>query len=690
MNIIKLARGTILLWIFTLLAGCGGGGGGGESGLTQPELIEVFIAAERTTLPANTLDQEPTLGSPFTTSVTVTVQRADGSPIANGTSVQLSLAPVTGTGGISKLDDPATADVNEFLQLFGTLFTETASGQAQFFFTSFNRPGSATLTATVQDPNNGQEVSATLEISVVAGAGTGLPASISIEPPSNPLYIKGINASDTALLTILLADGSGLLVPDPVAGASNLQVEILPGSPGGGLLLEGNDAGGQPVTGTLIRVRTLGGIGAVNLLSGSEQGIAVVRVTADRADNNVDNGISTPISDDIQLPISDGVLASLVFAPTLVVNANATTVVDGVTALPDGTYNLIVSALARDALGQPVLPGTPIVFGLVDFPTTKPAAAACGLDLLNVGTDGDPTEGGVAFRSAGGQFLIDGAVAGDLLLFEVAGNALETGGRRIAQVTTNQNLTIRSTGVSPFDAAFNDLDGLNPGPVASYIIGRPTKANIASPAFADANGIASTVMNYPTIYINDPVALVAQGLGAGGKTVGTVLETVFQAPGPATLAVEPTQIDVTFTCLDADTAGVDDDPETPEDESPPDGFCDAPVTGLPQSALFSLNDELGNPLPNVKIQGSVSGTADIVTGNLSCCTDANGRCSVTFTVEPCDSSDTPGACSLEANISWIGALATAATGITSAIEVQEVAPAPVPEPEPEPAAGGGL
>ncbi|RMD70295.1 MAG: hypothetical protein D6819_04650, partial [Gammaproteobacteria bacterium] len=91
-NLIRKA----FFWLaFLGLAACSGGGGGGsditESGFSGPDPIKVTITAQKTTLPANLQHFLPDLGSPFTTEVTVEVQRADGSPIPNGTPVQMQV-----------------------------------------------------------------------------------------------------------------------------------------------------------------------------------------------------------------------------------------------------------------------------------------------------------------------------------------------------------------------------------------------------------------------------------------------------------------------------------------------------------------------------------------------------------------------------------------------------------------------
>jgi hypothetical protein len=743
----RSAGGIFVLLLLGLLSGCGGGGGGnGPSGggFTGPEPIKVFISAARTTLPANLPGRLPALGSAYTTQVNVVVQNSDGSAVANGTKVQLTEQNVS-VGGLSRLDDPATTDIDEFTgcqitsgtegppcTLSGTLSVDTASGQATFFFTSFSNPGSTGLVATVTDPNSGQQVSATLDVAVVSGAGTGIPGTIVIQKPIAPLYIKGQNAPDTTTIVINLTDASGLPVADPPVGVNNIRVSLL--SAPDGVLLQGTNAAGQPVqTGQIgadqgINVNTLGGVTSVSLSSGTEQGIATVRVTADAADNDVDNGIASPVSEDVQIAISDGQLFSLEFAPADVIVANAVIVEGGVIVCASGTcaappttngdvgvsngsYSQVISVLATDRFGNPVVPGTSISFGLIDGPLAPADVSAqncSGSQFAIRGTTGNPQEGTVSFTDLAGHFLSIGGGArhGDLLLFDTPmgslpsnpdpfnSEALMSGGRTIDTVATNQDLTVTNTGLAPFNVPFNPLSsGVNgdygpttdPGPVVNYIIGRPTGETIQSPQYTDANppqpretkGVASTSMTYPIVNVGQPFAIVAQGTRVDhdqngnpvNKTVGTILQGLFGAPGPGTLTAFPDTIDVQFTCDDLNT----------------DNVCDTPPTPQNEAVTLAIVDALGNPVPRLCITGSVTGNSAILGSEpLFCATDASGRCTVDFTVnplqpcEPPNPSEGPVTCedNNQATITWVAGAttATATTGVTSTLTVNVPAP----------------
>jgi hypothetical protein len=723
----RFAGGVFVLFLLGVLSGCGGGGGSGPktAGFTGPEPIKVAISVDRATLPANLASLLPALGSPypFTTAVTVTVQNADGSAIANGTPVQLTVQNVN-IGGLSQLDDPTTTNIDEFTgctitngtegppcSLFGTLSVNTASGQAKFFFTASPNPGSTSLIATVTDPNSGKQVTATIDVSVVSSAGTGIPGSVSISQPS-PLYIKGQNAPDTTTILLTVADASGLLVADPPAGVNNVQVDIVTNP--GGALLEGNNASGQPVQGQSIHVATLSGFGSVNLLSGTEQGLARVRVTADRADNNVDNGVQSPVSEDIQISISDGQLFSLEFAPADVLVVNDVIIEGGLIVcssgtcappaspndVPNGTYSQVISVIGTDRFGNPVLPGTPISFGLIDGPlvTADVTPQNCsGLDFAIQGNTGNPQEGTVNFTDLNGHFLSDGGGArhGDLLLFDTPmgslpsnpdpfnSEALMSGGRAIDTVPTNQNLTVTNTGLPPFNVPFNPLSsGANgdfgpttdPGPVVSYIVGRPTGETFGPSQVTDSKGVATPVngMTYPIANVGQPFAIVAQGTrvdhDANGKpinkTVGAILQGLFGAPGPGMLMADPKTIDVKFTCNDLNA----------------DNMCDTAPTPQSENVTLTLVDALGNPVPHFCINGSITGNSAIIGPEpLFCATDASGRCTVPFTVEPLAPCEPPNPTGTQvtcmdnnkATITWVAGATTATdtTDVTSTLTV---------------------
>ncbi len=218
-----------------------------------------------------------------------------------------------------------------------------------------------------------------------------------------------------------------------------------------------------------------------------------VQATADRGDNNVDNGISSPVSSTGTVTVSDGKLyrlepflqrlqrgAILVNGVSGGVSTNGTSVPPD----PDATYSLTVTAQGTDRFGGPVLPGTQIRFGAIDSPID-----ADGFFAIS-GNQGDPEEGGIHFSALDGHFITAGGGAGpgDTLLVigkesqgAPAGNADLESASKVVTVLSETQLTVST----PFN--LNDTTGasVNHGPVLPYIVGRPEIGNITSPALTN-------------------------------------------------------------------------------------------------------------------------------------------------------------------------------------------------------------
>ncbi len=130
--------------------------GGGSGGFTGRPLITVEISADKTRVPVNLAGIAPNPSLPYTSTITV-VARQDGRLFP--TSIQLDLAPSLATGALFDPEDPTEG--------FRSLPLESTSGLATAFFHASSTPGVATITASAQDPNTGQTVSASLQITVV-------------------------------------------------------------------------------------------------------------------------------------------------------------------------------------------------------------------------------------------------------------------------------------------------------------------------------------------------------------------------------------------------------------------------------------------------------------------------------------------------------------------------------------------
>ncbi len=522
----------------------------------------ITIEPLRTVLPPNLFGVPPFIGSPFIAELTVTRRDVRGQLLSGG-DMAAAVTPVA-FGGFSQLDDPETEDDpntpeienNEFLTILGAGPLTFTAGRKTLFFHAFDRPGTATLTITATDPDTGARLSETQNFTV-ASQTPDLPADIDILRPTNALYIQGSGGRNTLPLQAIVENGAGAPISDP-PGASivnNVQWEIIDQGAAGGEVLTGVNGQNQNVEGRMIRVRTQQGASSVTLRSGTRQGTFVIRATADRADNNVDNNVQSPVSEDISVVISDGKLFSLKIVTPSVNALRANLVSGGVAPIggnqsiptdPNGTYALTISVLGTDRQGNPVLPGTPIDFGLIDAPAAGFPEQGAGSFLIS-GGDGDPQEGGNLFTAPSGRFTTAGGGAGPgdtLIVFGEQSNAdrdLESA-RRIERIlgATSLNVTQRFN--------FNNDTGniINSGAVLPYVIGKATVANITPNVLTNDIGVATTAMNYPVNQLGRLVAVWARGTGEqvnGQQELVTDAELmVFAGAGPAALVASPSTI----------------------------------------------------------------------------------------------------------------------------------------------------
>lgn len=520
----------------------------------------IKIEPVRTVLPANIFAVGPFFGSPYIAETTVTRRDVYGALLPSG-SMQVAVTPVSNSG-YSELDRPETQTINEFLQIIGAGTVNFVAGRHTLFIHSIAQtgvpttPGPVTLTITAVDPTTGAMLSAEQVYQIAAQAPT-LPAEITVTRPAGGLYVQGSGGRNTLPFQAEVKDGSGALIPDPPAGATfnNLQYEIVDQGTASGEVFRGINAAGQNVEGRTIRVRTQAGIGLGTLVAGNRQGTFQIRVTADAADNNVDNGIQSPTTRVAQIIISDGRLFSLKITSPDVNALRINRVSSGVAPVggsasippdPNGTYSLTVSVLATDRQGNPVLPGTPIDFGVIDAPAAGFPAQGEGNFLLR-GGDGDPQEGGTLFTAPTGAFTSAGGGAGPgdtLIVFGEQSNPnrdLESA-RRVERINgpTSLNVTTRFN--------YNDDTGVpvNNGPVLPYVIGRATVANITPNVLTNDIGVASTTLNYPLNQLGRLAAIWARGSGEvvqGSSELVTDAEyIVFPGAAPGRLVASPSQI----------------------------------------------------------------------------------------------------------------------------------------------------
>ena len=327
-----------------LLAACGGGGG--SPGTTQ-ESYSISLVAAKTSLPLNVSGFPAGIGAeaPFTTTIYVSAKKGDN-PIPGGEDGVFACNTSFGldSGPLYYLDgDDAHEDDDGNPTAYRSITLGSNAGGNSFHFHAGNQAGTATITCSVEDPRDKRQVSASVEITVGGGAGSGKAASIQGIAAYPTLGTQG-NLSNLRTSTAVQAfvwDETNQPVPNPAA--PNLQVELWSGAVNGARLLSGTQSG------STLQARAVGGVAQFALSSGPTAGAMVLRLTADRADNDVSNGIQDAIRHFVVVSAVDRVSTTPpTVAATTLTAQNAQAFAAALTAsggTPSYTWRLIEGSL---------------------------------------------------------------------------------------------------------------------------------------------------------------------------------------------------------------------------------------------------------------------------------------------------------------------------------------------------------
>ncbi|MDQ5911367.1 MAG: hypothetical protein QG599_3464, partial [Pseudomonadota bacterium] len=164
--LISRLKGLTELFVLTLLLMVGAGGNavagwytspeGSDGGFTGRPLITVEISADKTSVPVNLAGLAPNPALPYASTITVVVKQ-DGRLFP--TSITVSKSTTIDVGSLFQLD--ALDNPLRQVVLSGT------DGTGLVLFNANTTPGEVIITATAQDPNTSQTVSASLKITVV-------------------------------------------------------------------------------------------------------------------------------------------------------------------------------------------------------------------------------------------------------------------------------------------------------------------------------------------------------------------------------------------------------------------------------------------------------------------------------------------------------------------------------------------
>lgn len=495
------------------------------------------VEAQATTLPANVFGLSPreAFETVYMTEATISFRDPLGNFVSpapsggDGSTVGVAVSN-TNVAVFSTLDDPETepdndplTETNEIFVLRGSGPVDMVAGRGTIFIWAF-QPGTAIITVNALDQFTGETISQTLEITVQSST-TPNPANISVRSNGHS-YVNGSGGNQSQSIQVLVSDADGLPVANP-NNANNIMVDITTDGPNSGEFVSTTNAQGLPMQGTSVKLASANGVGSLALHSGNNPNTVIMTVTADRADNNVDNGLQDPITDTKNFVISDGVLFGLDITIPDLQNFFVNGVTDNLslsegTGQLDGTYTMGISVIGTDKGGNPALPQT-IQFGLIDSPLDGFPNEGNGVFAIS-GVDGDPQEGGNQFTSASANFLTDanGVQPGDTLLVwaeDIHGNEDLESSSTVQTVNSQTRLTIAER----FNR--NDLTGaiINDMDIFPYAVGRALDGNIEATATLGDNGVATTYLNFPVSKLGKLAAIYAKGQG---ETVNGVTRTV--------------------------------------------------------------------------------------------------------------------------------------------------------------------
>jgi hypothetical protein len=512
-----------LLLLGVLLASCGGGGGD-DGGFISAEKIQVSITADKTTLQTNPAGFGPDPSGPFTNTITVKITRSGN--VFPAPSVAIDIVSGLSSGALYYLDgDPeheqcpsgATCPPDPTVPIaFRRLTFEDTTGVVTAHFHSNGTRGTVVLKASAQDPDTSEQISANLTLTVGPGASTGLPAEAIFIIPATPLYITGQGRTDVKQFQVNVLDDGDQPVPNPTA--NNLQLQLLPNRPNGGEKLSAVTISGTTQQGMVVNTRTINGVAAASLRSGTLPGTVGIAAIADRADNNVDNGIQDPVTDVDTIAIGSGQIVSLTFTgpyPGAVAQRSNTLPLGGGDSInfATGVYSRAISVIAVDEFGNPPAPGKFVTFRLMDNPMTGYPDQGRGTFTIT-GEDGNPAEGGNTFSTPNNGSSLAGTGVNCQLVLE--GGLGQEGGWIVTGVSGPHLLSVNTPFIAGVDTGFTVPYTVGCPPYSGNVANNPGGATVQ----LDANGLASTIMNYPITQLGRCFKLTVE---ANGGTAGAVM-----------------------------------------------------------------------------------------------------------------------------------------------------------------------
>ncbi|TDS83677.1 Ig domain-containing protein [Comamonas sp. JUb58] len=315
----KLLNG-LLICAPLLLAACGGGGG--SAGDTSRQ-YSIKLTASKASVPVNIASSLPGYGNgdfyPYMSTIYIQARAGHG-PIPNQENGAFACNIISGlnSGALYYLDGKSenTQDViirGETVKVPGAyrnISLGSNAGGASFHIISRDIIGDVTVQCSVSDPRDKQIYTDRATVRV-GGGGSATPATVTLTKQTAYVGSRdNLNnlPNSVGVQAILKNDNHQ---PVSSTGMTNLQVSIVPNAASDGARLM---VGGQTHSGSM-QLSTVNGIGQFSVASGPASGSLLLRLTVDRADNDVANGLQDPITQYAVIPVVHAIASSALTIP---------------------------------------------------------------------------------------------------------------------------------------------------------------------------------------------------------------------------------------------------------------------------------------------------------------------------------------------------------------------------------------
>lgn len=361
----KAPKLILALFSLMLLAACGGSS---SDSFSTGGAARLTVAPLQSSVEASAHECRPTV------QVNVRFTQADGSPVADGTSISLSSSN-SAIGTVGALSAGSGS---------GSATATTSGGTAQFRFFSGAQTGQVTLTASGNNPSGAGTVTGTGAMTVTESTcRRPTPAELSVIPlassiESNPQGLApNPRAPYTVQVNVSFRKGDGSVV------ANGTEVALASSSAALGVI---SPIGAPGQTGASASSPTSGGVASFWLTSGASTG--TLTLTASALDPD-DEGVTVTATATVEIvQPSDSFGARLEVVPlSSTVQANP----EGFAPNPRAPYTVQVNVSFSRSNGQPVADGTSVrlasgsaAVGVVS-PLANPAAAGGSAEATTVG-----------------------------------------------------------------------------------------------------------------------------------------------------------------------------------------------------------------------------------------------------------------------------------------------------------------